>query len=137
MAEPRSDQGGLEYLVKAGKLPNIGDDRSQEQSASSSSAPADDRNLQAFAAPTVLTAVRDIESGRPAGTGAQLSEVAEQIGMGADVLIPLARRLTEAGMLQVIESTAFGDQTVTVTPEGIRLLDEGATRELIERVAAS
>ena len=135
MAEPK-DQGGLEYLVKAGKLPSVGEDKAGD-SSSSAAEPVDNRNLQAFAAPTVLSTIKELESARAPGAGVRLSEVADRIGRGADVLIPLARQLAGAGVLEVIESSTFGDELVALTPEGTRLLDEGATRELIERIAAS
>ena len=149
MAEPR-DQGGLEYLVKAGKLQRI-DEQDQGQdvgssssssSSSSSQAPTQDasnvdQRLQGFAARVVLAAVQTLDAGPPARTGVRLSEISNQVQMAADVLIPLARRLESAGALKTLESDSFGDLLVTLTDEGARLLTPEASSELIQRITAS
>lgn len=137
----RRDEGGLEYLVKAGKLRSIGDQDQQQQQQqqqvdpSSSQSPVVepnvDRSLQAFGARVVLTTINEIQAGRGEGTGVRLSEVADRVAMAGDVLIPLARLLESAGAISVIEADAFGNNLVTLTDEGTRLLAPEAAADLM------
>ena len=143
MAEPR-DQGGLEYLVKAGKLRSIGEDENQTAEQTQQQGPPNDpnanvdRSLEAFAARSVLVAIARLEQdGRPAGAGVKLDEVSGEVGMAGDLLIPLARRLAVAGAITVLEDDPFGNQKVTLTELGRQLLAQDATAELIRLIAAS
>jgi hypothetical protein len=95
-----------------------------------------DRNLQAFAARVVLTTVKEMESSRGEGTGVRLSEVAERVGMGGDVLIPLARRLEGAGAIRFLDTDAFGNNLVTLTDDGRHLLQPDAAPDLTRRIAS-
>jgi hypothetical protein len=143
VAEPR-DQGGLEYLVKAGKLRSIGEeenqtpDQTQQQGLPNDPNANVDRSLEAFAARSVLVTIARLEQdGRPAGAGVKLDEVSGEVGMAGDLLIPLARRLAVAGAITVLEDDPFGNQKVTLTELGRQLLAQDATAELIRLIAAS
>lgn len=138
MAEP-SSEGGLEYLFKAGKLKRMDEEAGPpDTSQRTPQGEGMSQNLEAFAARVVLESIYRAELATGGDhPGEWLSKVAEEVGMGGDVLIPLARRLESAGLVRVLESDAFGNQRLTLTDDEVPLLQPDMGPELVQRIVPS
>ena len=62
----------------------------------------------------------------------RLSQVAEKTQLGADVLLPLERRLEGINLIEVINRTSFGDDSLKLTADGV----DAASGHHLERLAA-
>ncbi len=127
MAEPREPEmsSGLDYLEKAGKLAPIDKRGPAHPEGSEPTSTSSDltSSLEAFAARTLLETIRRIETEKGGDhPGALLSECAKQIGMSGEVLIPLSRRLEDAGLVKTLKSDDFGNNLVTRTDAADQLL---------------
>ncbi len=132
--EPQTSTG-LEYLVKAGKIAPTGQEASPARRTDSAPSIAETA-LEAFAARTVLEAVRDLAEKRSVGPdeGVPLSEVGEDLKMTGEILIPLARGMEDLGLIHTVKVTSFGDNTVAMDDEGIRVLNELEPVEALRRL---
>jgi hypothetical protein len=125
--EPRQTAPStLDYLSRAGKLRPIPAEEEAEASRDMEQPPttgvrSSNPSLELFAARAFLGSIRSLQSGNP--DGVRLFDAGREIGMTADVLIPLARRLESVGLLFVEEPDAVGDDLVTLTDEAVAALD--------------
>ncbi|MCP5068419.1 MAG: hypothetical protein GY946_17805 [bacterium] len=126
--EPQTSTG-LEYLVKAGKIAPTGQEASPARRTDSAPS-VTETALEAFAASTVLKAVRDLAGDE----GVPLSEVGEDLKMTGEILIPLARGMEDLGLIHTVKVTSFGDNTVAMDDEGIRVLNELEPVEALRRL---
>jgi hypothetical protein len=121
------DRSGLDYLYKARKL-GTNPPQSDAPASSSSSTTADfDAGLKAYAYMRVLDSIRNQTQ---AASSVRLSTVGDDVGMGAESLVPVAQRLQEAGLVEVVEPR-WGDDSVALTDRGRALLEEGRDRDLV------
>ncbi len=132
--EPQTSTG-LEYLVKAGKIAPVEQEVSPAPRAERVPSVAE-TPLEAFAARTVLQAVRDLAGTRDVGgdEGVPLSEVGEDLKMTGEILIPLARDMEDLGLIRAVRVTSFGDNTVAMDDEGSRVLNELDPVEALRRL---
>jgi hypothetical protein len=115
---------GLDYLVKAGRI--------ERPTMKRSSQAASDLGIQEFAYRQVLTGVSDMEK-RDRKRGVRLSEVGQLLALEDVTLLPLARDLEEAGLLET-RQRSFGDPVVTLTTDARRILKTGDMTEISNRL---
>jgi hypothetical protein len=145
VAEPRdiNERIGLDFLVKAGKLPEPEQDVSSESDASvpaptSSASPTYDADIQAFAARAFLLALQKHETEKEdQQSGTLLSQISSDIGMSAEVLLPLSRRLEDMGMLRTVKRSSFGDNHVILTDKARQLLTTNDEVELLQQLRSA
>lgn len=130
MSERRGegDRSGLDYLYKTRKL---GPQQAQSQSSGSSATTDFDASIRAYAYMRVLDSIRRSTDARDS---VRLSEIGKEVEMGAEALVPLAQRLQEAGLVEVVEP-AWGDDAVALTERGRTVVDEGRDQELVRLLA--
>lgn len=137
MAEPRDiDQRiGLDYLRKAGKLP---EPESEAPEPTPSAGQAYQADLHAFAARSVLRSLQKLEDAKGGGgqPGIRLSAIGDDIGMSAEVLLPLSRVLESAQLVRTLERNTFGDNLVTLTEDARQLLAADSV-ELLRRLRSA
>ena len=87
-------------------------------------------SVRAFAPKRILQVVRelDVKSG---GKGARLEQVADVAQMADDTLLPLARQLEDAGLLEVLERK-WANDLVKLGPKGAEVLEKSDDSELVE-----
>lgn len=144
MAEPRdiNEKIGLDFLVKAGKLPQPGEDSPPEEAPSSESASAPagayEADIQAFAARAVLRSLQQHEQAENAQeSGTRLSVISSDLGMSAEVLLPLSRNLENMGMLRTLERSTFGDNRVALTDKAREMLSANDDVELLQQLRSA
>lgn len=119
MSSSRDDASqriGLDYLFESKKM------RKQPPESASEPDPVVNSTAQAFAGKTILEAIQRLENDK-GDQGVRLSDVAEETGMSAVLLLPMARRLEKGDLLEVLDRTSFGDDSVRLTPFARKLLD--------------
>ena len=159
MAEPRDidEKIGLDYLVKAGKLHPVEAPRttesppsseqsaapsppqpaapSSEEPAAASSAPDYESDIHAFAARSVLLALqRQEETSGDEEPGTRLFTIGREVGMSAEVLVPLCRRLESSGLVRILQWDTVGDHEVVLTDDAKQLLSTVSEASLLERL---
>jgi hypothetical protein len=133
VAEPK-DLTALDYLLEK-REPTTKRGMAPEPPSPGSSSAAPEATLHAMAASQVLAACHAIEQDKGDDhPGATLSEIDSRLGIGAELLVPVARLLESAGLLAVLETRPFDDHRVTVTDEGIALLAPGRQVELLRQL---
>jgi hypothetical protein len=123
LAEPRDidERIGLDYLVKSGKLPPPGQEAARDQGPPP--AGGYEADIHAFAARAVLRSLQQHEQEKGGEQpGVRLSEISTELGMSAETLLPLCRRLEGIGMVRTLETNSFGDNRVTLTDRATELL---------------
>jgi hypothetical protein len=124
------DPAGLDYLYKARKL---GSQEPASESSSSETTSRFDASLQAYAYMRVLDEIRRQTDGAPS---VRLSEVGQKVEMGPESLVPVAQRLREAGLVEVVEER-WGDDAVRLSDRGRAVVDEGRDQELVALLGIS
>ena len=66
--------------------------------------------------------------------GIRLSAISKDVGMSAEVLLPLCRRLEKSGLIRTLQRDTFGDNQVALTEAARQLLSAPGDVELVARL---
>lgn len=120
-----SERIGLDYLIESAR---------EERAANAVPETAQvDSHLLAFAGRAVLETISRLAQ-KGEETPIRLSDISEELKMGAEVLVPLARKLEKLGLVATLERSSFGDNCVKLTSEATKLLEEPDRVVLMERL---
>jgi hypothetical protein len=111
---------GLDYLFESPTKPD-GDAPSAQPYAA---------GLEIVASERFLDVVEKLSHSTGAPDGVKLSQVADETGFDAQVLVPLTNRLVDANLVMIVNPDTFGDHTVELTSEGDQLAKSSDPSEL-------
>src|SRR2546426_10352064 len=88
-----------------------------------------DVSIRAYAPKRILQVVRDLDQATE-GNGVWLEQVADAAQMDEEILLPLARRLEDAGLLDVVERK-WANDLVKLGKTGAEVLAKSDDSELV------
>jgi hypothetical protein len=108
---------------------------SSQEPAAPSSAPDYESDIHAFAARSVLLSLQRHEGTSGAEEpGTRLFAIGREVGMSAEVLVPLCRRLESSGLVRILQWDTVGDHQVVLTDDARQLLSTTSEAALLERL---
>jgi hypothetical protein len=86
-----------------------------------------DASILAYAPRRILQVIKDLDT----GSGVWLEKVADEAQMNDEVLLPLARRMEDTGLLEVLDQK-FANDLVKIGKAGEEFLGTSNDRELVQ-----
>jgi hypothetical protein len=127
MSENRSiiDRMGIAFLTE----PSARSSEPSLETGVTSQQSAINRSSRAFANWTVLSALTELGAHEHP---VKMSEVAHATQSRADILLPIEDNLVAQGWIEVVDKTAFGDDSVRLTDDGAAVAQSGEPTAIVK-----